>query len=124
MGIALLDSSTVIGFLDADDVLHRAADAAVRAAAEHAFAVSVVTVAELLTGAKLGHHDERTVGVDVRPEQLRQAAAVIGGQAVGPLGFLQDVLDEDRVDVDQGRLRPVHGAHRDLLGLTVGAREL
>jgi predicted nucleic acid-binding protein len=62
MGIALLDSNTVIGFLDADDVLHRAADAAVRAAAtEHVFAVSVVTVAELLTGAKLGHHDARTV---------------------------------------------------------------
>lgn len=62
MGIALLDSSTVIGFLDADDLLHQAADTAVRAAAtEHAFAVSVVTVAELLTGAKLGHHDESTV---------------------------------------------------------------
>jgi predicted nucleic acid-binding protein len=42
--------------------LHQAADAAVRAAAtEHVFVVSVVTVAELLTGAKLGHHDERTI---------------------------------------------------------------
>ena len=62
MGVALLDSGTVIGFLDADDRLHQAADGAMRAAAaEHAFAVSVVTVAELLTGAKLGHHDERTV---------------------------------------------------------------
>jgi hypothetical protein len=36
MGVALLDSNTVIGFLDADDLLHQAADAAVRAAAsEH-----------------------------------------------------------------------------------------
>ena len=62
MGVALLDSNTVIGFLDADDLLHQAADTAVRAAAsEHVFAVSVVTVAELLTGAKLGHHDEETV---------------------------------------------------------------
>lgn len=62
MGVALLDSNTVIGFLDADDLLHQASDAEVRAAAsEHLFAVSVVTVAELLTGAKLGHHDERTV---------------------------------------------------------------
>lgn len=62
MGVALLDSSTVVGFLDADDALHGPADAAVRAtAAEHAFVVSVVTVAELLTGAKLGHHDEGTV---------------------------------------------------------------
>ncbi len=48
--------------MDADDLLHRAADAALRAAAtEHVFAVSVVTIAELLTGAKLGHHDEQTV---------------------------------------------------------------
>ncbi len=62
MGVALLDSNTVIGFLDADDLLHQAADTAVRAAAtEHVFVVSVVTVAELLSGAKLGHHDERTV---------------------------------------------------------------
>jgi len=62
MGLALLDSNTVIGFLDADDALHQAADAAVRtAAAEHVFGVSVVTVAELLTGAKLGHHDEQIV---------------------------------------------------------------
>ena len=46
MGVALLDSNTVIGFLDADDLLHQAADAAVRVAAtEHVFAVSVVTVA-------------------------------------------------------------------------------
>lgn len=62
MGIALLDSNTVVGFLDADDPLHVPADAAVKStAAEHAFVVSVVTVAELLTGAKLGHHDEATV---------------------------------------------------------------
>lgn len=62
MGVALLDSNTVVGFLDADDPLHAPADAAVRATAtEHAFVVSVVTVAELLTGAKLGHHDEATV---------------------------------------------------------------
>jgi len=61
MGVALLDSSTVIGFLDTDDGLHEAADTAVRAAAtEHVFAVSVITVAEVLTGAKLGHHDEQT----------------------------------------------------------------
>jgi hypothetical protein len=40
MGIALLDSNTVIGFLDADDRLHQAADAAVRADAPHASAYS------------------------------------------------------------------------------------
>lgn len=62
MGVALIDSSTVIGFLDADDPLHQAADAAVRATAtEHVLAVSVVTLAEVLTGAMLGHHAEATV---------------------------------------------------------------
>jgi len=62
MGVALLDSNTVVGFLDADDPLHQAADVAVRAAAtRHVLAASVVTFAELLTGAKLGHHDEPTV---------------------------------------------------------------
>lgn len=58
---ALLDSNTVVGFLDADDLLHQAADAALREiATEHVFAVSVVTVAGLLTGARLGHHEEAT----------------------------------------------------------------
>jgi predicted nucleic acid-binding protein len=62
MGVALLDSSAIIGFLDADDLLRAGADAAIRAAAaEHVLAVSVVSVAELLTGGKLGHQDEQTV---------------------------------------------------------------
>ena len=62
MGIALLDSSTVVAFLDRDDALHGAADAAVRtAAAEHSLVVSLITVAEVLTGVRLGHHDEAPV---------------------------------------------------------------
>jgi predicted nucleic acid-binding protein len=62
MGVALLDSSTVIGFLDASDVLHVSADAGIRrAGGEHMLAVSVVTIAEVLAGAKLGHHDEDAV---------------------------------------------------------------
>ena len=57
MGVALLDSSAVVAFLDADDALHVAADRAVRAVArEHTLAVSAVTIAELLTGAKRGRH--------------------------------------------------------------------
>jgi len=76
MGVALLDSNTVIGFLDADDLLHQAADTAVRAAAtEHVFVVSVVTVAELLTGAKLGHHDERWLNVTGLTCELRSIAS-------------------------------------------------
>jgi len=62
MGLALLDSSVVVAFLDRDDDLHEAADRAVRqAAAEHQLGVSVITVAEVLAGAKHGHHDEDLV---------------------------------------------------------------
>jgi predicted nucleic acid-binding protein len=55
----ILDSNAVIGFLDRGDALHASADAIIR---KHLPAqrllVSVVTYAEVLTGARLGHHDE------------------------------------------------------------------
>jgi predicted nucleic acid-binding protein len=55
----VLDSDTVIGFLDAGDALHGPADAAIRGLVhDHPLLVSAVTYAEVLTGARLGHHDE------------------------------------------------------------------
>lgn len=58
----ILDSDAVIGFLDSGDALHRAADAAIRdLIREERLVVSVVTYAEVLTGARLGHHDEDAV---------------------------------------------------------------
>ena len=58
----VLDSDAVIGFLDRDDALHDAADAAIRdLVREQRLLVSVVTYAEVLTGACLGHHDEGQV---------------------------------------------------------------
>jgi predicted nucleic acid-binding protein len=55
----VLDSGAVVGFLDRQDALHEAADAAVRElVSEQRLLVSVVTYAEVLTGARLGHHDE------------------------------------------------------------------
>ena len=59
----VLDSDAVVGFLDRDDALHEAADAAMRdLAGEHRILVSVVTYAEVLTGARLGDHDEVVIG--------------------------------------------------------------
>lgn len=59
----VLDSDAVVGFLDRDDALHDSADAAVRdIVGEHRILVSAVTYAEVLTGTRLGHHDEATVG--------------------------------------------------------------
>lgn len=55
----VLDSGVVIGFLDRQDALHDAADAAVRELARaQRMVASVVTYAEVLTGARLGHHSE------------------------------------------------------------------
>lgn len=58
----VLDSDAVVGFLDRKDALHDAADAAIRdLIRKQRLLVSVVTYAEVLTGALLGHHDEDQV---------------------------------------------------------------
>ena len=58
----VLDSDAVVGFLDQEDALHQAADTAIRdLVREQRLLVSVVTYAEVLTGARLGHHDEDLV---------------------------------------------------------------
>jgi predicted nucleic acid-binding protein len=57
-----LDSSVVVGFLDRSDLLHGAADEAVRGLLrEQPLVASAITYAELMTGARLGHHDEGQV---------------------------------------------------------------
>lgn len=58
----VLDSDAVVGFLDRKDALHNAADAAIRDLVRgQRLLISVVTYAEVLTGVKLGHHDEGQV---------------------------------------------------------------
>lgn len=58
----VLDSGVVVGFLDRQDALHETADAAVRELIRRQrLLASVVTYAEVLTGARLGHHDEEDV---------------------------------------------------------------
>jgi predicted nucleic acid-binding protein len=59
----VLDSGVVVGFLDREDALHDVADTAVRELVRgQRLLASVVTYAEVLTGARLGHHDESAVG--------------------------------------------------------------
>jgi predicted nucleic acid-binding protein len=58
----ILDSDAVIGFLDRGDTLHASANATIRELIlEQRLYISVVTYAEVLTGARLGHHDEGRV---------------------------------------------------------------
>jgi predicted nucleic acid-binding protein len=60
--LILLDSTVIVGFLDADDALHTASVARLRElAAAHTFTASVISYAEVLTGARLGHHPEDRV---------------------------------------------------------------
>lgn len=58
----VLDSGVVVGFLDRQDALHDTADAAVRELVHgQRLLASVVTYAEVMTGARLGHHTEDDV---------------------------------------------------------------
>lgn len=58
----ILDSDAVIAFLDRGDALHAPADATIRKLLpQERLLVSAVTYAEVLTGARLGHHDEAGV---------------------------------------------------------------
>ncbi len=60
--VTLLDSGVVAGFLDRDDAFHAAADARVRSVAgRDTLVVSVISYAELLTGAGLAHHQQPAV---------------------------------------------------------------
>lgn len=53
----LLDSTAIVGFLDADDALHEVAVAALRKAlATDTLAASVISYAEVMTGVGVGHH--------------------------------------------------------------------
>jgi predicted nucleic acid-binding protein len=62
VGLILLDSTVVVGFLDADDALHDATVPRLKElAGKHSFAASVITYAEVMTGVSLGHHKRSTV---------------------------------------------------------------
>ncbi|HEX5923094.1 MAG TPA: type II toxin-antitoxin system VapC family toxin [Baekduia sp.] len=63
MGLTLLDTGVVIGFLDADDAFHAASHRALAALMKEDtfFCMATVSYAELLTGVGLGHHDRSIV---------------------------------------------------------------
>ncbi len=58
----LLDSTVIVGFLDADDALHDAAVAKIKEiVGSHPLVASLISYAEVMTGAALGHHPEESV---------------------------------------------------------------
>lgn len=61
MAVAV-DADAIVGFLDRSDALHGSAVKLIgEAATDDSLVASAVTLAELLTGAMLGHHDEQIV---------------------------------------------------------------
>jgi predicted nucleic acid-binding protein len=62
VGLILLDSTVIVGFLDADDALHEVAVATFKKVASgHPLVASVVSYAEVMTGVSLGHHPRQKV---------------------------------------------------------------
>jgi predicted nucleic acid-binding protein len=62
VGLILLDSTVIVGFLDADDALHEVSVASLREfAGAHPLAASVISYAEVMTGVELGHHPRERV---------------------------------------------------------------
>ena len=58
----LLDSTVIVGFLDADDALHGVVVARLREiVGSHSLVASVITYAEVMTGVSLGHHPRESV---------------------------------------------------------------
>ncbi len=62
MGLILLDSAVIVGFLDADDAFHDITVARFKEIiGSHPLLASVVSYAEVMTGVSLGHHPKERV---------------------------------------------------------------
>lgn len=62
MGLILLDSTVIVGFLDADDALHEVTATKFKEiVGTHTLLASVISYAEVMTGVSLGHHPSERV---------------------------------------------------------------
>jgi len=60
--LILLDSTVIVGFLDADDALHEVTVARLKkVVGSHHLVASVISYAEVMTGVALGHHPREHV---------------------------------------------------------------
>jgi predicted nucleic acid-binding protein len=60
--LILLDSTIIVGFLDADDALHKVAVAKLKEVVGSCpLVASVISYAEVMTGVSLGHHSQERV---------------------------------------------------------------
>jgi predicted nucleic acid-binding protein len=62
VGLILLDSTVIVGFLDADDALHEVTASRLREIVPaQPLVTSAISYAEVITGVSLGHHPQKSV---------------------------------------------------------------
>jgi predicted nucleic acid-binding protein len=62
VGLILLDSTVIVGFLDVDDALHEVTVAKLKeVVGSHPLVASTVSYVEVMTGVSLGHHPQKDV---------------------------------------------------------------
>ncbi len=84
MGLILLDSTVIVGFLDADDALHEATVARFKKiVGSHLLVASVISYAEVMTGVSLGHHPQENVDgfFDVLVKELLPVDRAVAARA-------------------------------------------
>jgi predicted nucleic acid-binding protein len=84
VGLILLDSNVIVGFLDADDVLHEAAVGKFKEiVSSHQLVASAVSYAEVMTAVALGHHPKKGVErfFDVLIKELLPAGRSVAARA-------------------------------------------
>lgn len=105
MGVALLDSSAYIGYLDVADVLHPHAVEVVEEVLRGGvpLAISAVTWAEVLNGMYRGHHDEKLVRGFVA--DLNVAIVAVDAEVAEQAAMLQAQYTNTARQRDRPRLR-------------------
>jgi predicted nucleic acid-binding protein len=110
VALILLDSTVIVGFVDADDALHQATVARLRQIiGDHPLVASVISYAEVMTGVSLGHHSHDTVNdfFDVLVKELFPVDRAVAARAAALRGArrslrMPDALILATADVHDG----------------------
>lgn len=109
MGLILLDSTVIVGFLDADDALHEAAVARFKEiVGSHPLIASVISYAEVMTGVSLGHHPQQHVDgfFDVLVKDLLPVDRPIAARAAALRGKRKSLPMPDALILATADLQP------------------
>jgi predicted nucleic acid-binding protein len=109
VGLILLDSTVIVGFLDADDALHEAAVARFKEiVGSHPLIVSVISYAEVMTGVSLGHHPQQHVEgfFDVLVKDLLPVDRPIAARAAALRGKRKSLSMPDALILATADLQP------------------